>query len=139
MRAAGLDGVHLPGGGDAEKARALLGRDALIGISIHSAAEAKRLDPAILDYAIAGPAFLTASKPNYGPALGAEGLAAIRRVAAVPILAIGGIEADNVGEIMNAGIAGIAVMGSVMRAAAPDRTTEQMLAALSAAREPQRT
>jgi thiamine-phosphate pyrophosphorylase len=136
-RTAGLDGVHLPANGDAAAARAILGPDALIGISIHSPPEAAALDPALLDYAIAGPAFATASKPGYGPALSAEGLAAICRAAAVPILAIGGIEADNVAEIIAAGVAGIAVMGSVMRAAAPDAVVKQIRAALlAAAREP---
>jgi thiamine-phosphate pyrophosphorylase len=136
-RAAGLDGVHLPANGDAAAARAILGPDALIGISIHGAPEAAALDLAVIDYAIAGPAFATASKPGYGPALGRVGLAAICRAAAVPVLAIGGIAADNVTEIIAAGVAGIAVMGSVMRAAAPDAVVKQIRAALlAAAREP---
>ena len=58
-------------------ARALLGADALIGRSIHYVAEAAALDPGLFDYAVAGPAFPTASKPGYGPALGREGLAAL--------------------------------------------------------------
>src|SRR5262249_6987774 len=95
-RAAGLDGVHLSAQGAAAAARALLGLHALVGISIHSAAEVAALNPAIVDYAIAGPAFLTASKPGYGPALGPDGLAAVCRAAPVPIIAIGGIEAHNV-------------------------------------------
>jgi len=130
-QAARVDGVHLPAHGDAAAARALLGSHALIGISIHSVAEATALDPAAVDYAIAGPMFPTASKPGYGPALGPEGLAAICRAAAVPVIAIGGIEADNVTQVMAAGAAGIAVMGSVMRAAEPENVIIDLLALLA--------
>jgi thiamine-phosphate pyrophosphorylase len=138
-RAAGLDGVHLPANGDPAAARAVLGADALIGMSIHSAADAAALDPALLDYAIAGPAFPTASKPGYGPALGTAGIAAICRATPVPVVAIGGIEAHAVPEVMAAGVAGIAVMGTVMRAAAPDAVIKQILTAVAVARAPERT
>jgi thiamine-phosphate pyrophosphorylase len=130
-RTAGLGGVHLSAHGDAAAARALLGPQALVGISIHGATEAAVLDPAIVDYAIAGPAFLTASKPGYGPTLGLDGLAAICRAARVPIVPIGGIEPNNVSAVMAAGAAGIAVMGSIMRADDPRRATENLLAALA--------
>ncbi len=132
-RAAGVDGVHLAATGDASAARATLGPHALIGISIHTAAEVAALDQRVVDYAIAGPAFLTASKPGYGPALGADGLGAICRAAPVPVVAIGGIEAENVAEVIKAGVAGIAVMGSVMRSAEPDKTIKKLLDALAAA------
>ena len=130
-RATGLDGVHLSADSDAAAARATLGPDALIGKSIHSAAEAAALDPSVVDYAIAGPAFLTASKPGYGPALGPDGISAICRAARVPIVAIGGIEPENVAEVTAAGAAGIAAMGSVMRAQNPHRRIEDLLAALA--------
>jgi thiamine-phosphate pyrophosphorylase len=127
--AAGLDGVHLSAHGDAAAARAMLGPPALVGISIHSAAEAAALDPALVDYAVAGPAYLTASKPGYGPALGPDGLAAICRAAPVPVVAIGGIEAENISAVMATGAAGIAVMGSLMRAVDPRKVTEDLLTA----------
>jgi thiamine-phosphate pyrophosphorylase len=130
-RAAGVDGAHLSATGDAAAARATLGKHVLVGISIHGAKEARGLDPAVVDYAIAGPAFLTASKPGYGPALGADGLAAICRAAPVPVIAIGGIEAENVGDVIKAGVAGIAVMGSVMRSAEPEKTIKDLVAALA--------
>jgi thiamine-phosphate pyrophosphorylase len=129
-RTAGVDGVHLSAAGDAAAARAILGPHALVGISVHSAAEAAALDPRNVDYAIAGPAYLTASKPGYGPALGPDGLAAICRVAPVPIIAIGGIATDNASIVMPAGVAGVAVMGSVMRSAEPDKTIKDLLDAL---------
>ena len=130
-RTAGINGVHLSATGDAAAARTLLGPHALVGISIHNAADAAALDPRVVDYAIAGPAFLTVSKPGYGPALGPGGLAAICRAARVPVIAIGGIEADNVSEVTKAGVAGVAVMGSVMRSAEPDKRMKDLLAALA--------
>ncbi|MBV8836354.1 MAG: thiamine phosphate synthase [Alphaproteobacteria bacterium] len=128
---AGLDGVHLAAGGDPASARAALPAGSLIGISIHRIAEARALDPALIDYAIAGPAFATASKPGYGPALGVDGLQAIVRASQVPVIAIGGIEAGDLGVVERAGAAGIAVMGAVMRSRDPAREVRALLAALA--------
>jgi thiamine-phosphate pyrophosphorylase len=132
-KACSCDGVHLPAGADAAAARELLGRDKLVGISVHSAREAAALDPTVVDYAIAGPAFETPSKPGYGPALGAVGLAEIVRAASVPVVAIGGIAAANVEKVVAAGAAGVAVMGGIMRAADPAAEVGALLAALAGA------
>jgi thiamine-phosphate pyrophosphorylase len=115
----GLDGVHLSADGDPAAARRLLGSDKLVGQSIHGAVEVAALDPAVVDYAIAGPFRETQSKPGYGPALSGAGLAKIVAAARVPVIAIGGIDADNISDAISAGAAGIAVMGSVMRTADP--------------------
>jgi thiamine-phosphate pyrophosphorylase len=127
-RAANADGVHLPAGSDPAAARRLLGPDKLIGISIHTVTEAEAIDPAIVDYGIAGPAFETASKPGYGPEIGRIGLGEIARAARVPILAIGGLNATRAAEVLAAGPVGIAVMGSIMRAADPGREMKALLA-----------
>ncbi len=127
----GCDGVHLPAGADCAAARTALGTDKLVGISIHSVAEARAIDPALVDYAVAGPAFETASKPGYGPRTGAASLADIIRAAPVPVLAIGGITAARVGEVVAAGAAGVAVMGGVMRAADPAQEVRALAGALA--------
>lgn len=127
---AGADGVHLPAGTDAAAARTLLGHDKLIGISIHSVGEAASIVPAHVDYALAGPAFETPSKPGYGPEIGRKGLAEIARAAPVPVLAIGGVNALRVPELIAAGAAGVAVMGGVMRAADPATEVSGLIAAL---------
>ncbi len=131
-QAADLDGVHLGAGGDAAAARLRLGEGALIGISLHSAAEAEKLDPAIVDYAIAGPAYATPSKPDYGPVLGMQGVGKIAAATTVPIIAIGGITPGAVAEMRGAGAAGIAVMGGVMRAHDPAREVGRLIAAIQA-------
>ena len=133
---AGLDGVHLSAVDDAARARDVVGRERLVGISVHSAQEASRLDPALLDYAIAGPAYETDSKPGYGPALGRAGIAAIVSAARIPILAIGGITAETTSQVLQAGAAGVAVMGALMRAEAPRAETEGLIEALAVPRRP---
>jgi thiamine-phosphate pyrophosphorylase len=139
---AGADGVHLPAGVDPVAARALIGPGKLIGVSIHTITEAEVIDPAIVDYALAGPAFETASKPGYGPEIGRKGLVEIARAARVPVLAIGGVNSARVGELVAAGAAGVAVMGGVMRAAVPAQEVRALIATLKGAllmREPGRS
>lgn len=135
---AGLHGVHLAAGGDPASARVALPAGSLIGISIHGIAEARALDPTLVDYAIAGPVFATASKPGYGPALGIAGLRAIVNGTRVPIVAIGGIHAAQAGEVMQTGAAAVAVMGAVMRAADPPDEVRALLAALAVPEPAQR-
>jgi thiamine-phosphate pyrophosphorylase len=130
---AGTDGVHLSAGSDAAAARKLLGPDKLIGLSIHTAREAASIDQAVTDYAVAGPAFETPSKPGYGPEIGRKGLREMASAARVPVLAIGGINAVRVGDVIAAGCAGVAVMGGVMRAADPGREVSALMASLNGA------
>lgn len=131
-KAANADGVHLSARSDPIAARKLLGADKLIGVSIHTVTEAEAIDPGVIDYVIAGPAFETASKPNYGPEIGRKGLAEIVAAAPVPVLAIGGINALRAPEVLAAG-AGIAVMGGVMRAADPRQEMKTLLAIIAGA------
>jgi thiamine-phosphate pyrophosphorylase len=133
-KASGIDGVHLPAGSDLAAARKLLGPAKLIGVSIHTVTEAEAIDPAIVDYAIAGPAFETPSKPGYGPEIGRKGLAEIARAAPVPVLAIGGLNATRAAEVLASGPVGIAVMGGVMRATDPGREVRGLLSVLAQAR-----
>lgn len=130
---AGCDGVHVPAWADSAAARAAVGAAKLVGISIHTVAEARTIEPGLVDYAVAGPAFETSSKPGYGPRTGPAGLSDIIRAARVPVLAIGGITAPRVSEVVAAGAAGVAVMGGIMRAADPGREVSALIAALAAA------
>lgn len=130
---AGCDGVHLAAGLSAQEARDRLGPSALIGQSIHDAAEAAAADPALLDYVIAGPAFETASKPGYGPALRGDGLARLKAISRVPLLALGGIDLQTLAECRHAGVDGVAVMGGVMRAHDPREEARALVEAWRAA------
>jgi thiamine-phosphate pyrophosphorylase len=131
---ANADGVHLPSGSDAGAARALIGPGKLLGVSVHTMTEAEAIDPALVDYALAGPAFETASKPGYGPEIGRRGFGDIAHAAPVPVLAIGGINAARLGELIAAGATGVAVMGGIMRAADPAQEVRSLIAALNGSR-----
>jgi len=132
-KACGGDGVHLPAGSDPAASRALLGPDKLIGVSLHTVTEAEAIDPSVVDYAIAGPAFETPSKAGYGPEIGHKGLAEIAAVAPVPVLAIGGLNATRAAEVLAVGPVGIAVMGSIMRAVDPGQEVKALLAIVAGA------
>lgn len=105
------DGVHLPGGADIAAVRALLGLGALIGASCHDREGVAAAAGAGADYATLSPIFLTASKPGYGPALGPDVLAGLP----LPTLALGGVDAGTIAACIDAGAAGVAVMGGPMR------------------------
>jgi thiamine-phosphate pyrophosphorylase len=126
--AAGADGVHLPGGADPAATRARLPA-ALIGASAHCATEAAALLHAGADYVTVSPVFLTLSKPGYGPAIGPDGLSRVVAAAHGPVLALGGITAENAALCRAAGASGIAVMGEVMRAAHPRATVAGLIRA----------
>lgn len=109
-------------------------RSMVIGISAHNAAGVARATAQGADYATLSPIFVSASKPEYGPAIGVERLADAARSTALPLIALGGIDAAVVSSLVAAGAAGVAVMGEVMRAGDPARVVAALVAALAAAR-----
>src|SRR6185437_7343982 len=96
--AAAADGVHLPADSIAiADARRLMGPSRLVGVSTHRPAEAADATAAGADFAVFGPVWPPLSKPGYGPARGAEELAAACRAAVgMPLYALGGITAERV-------------------------------------------
>jgi thiamine-phosphate pyrophosphorylase len=114
------DGVHL-GQDDlpASAARSLLGPDALIGVSVANTAEAEKARRDGADYIGAGHIFPTFSKEKTTPPLGTSPIRDIGKAAGLPVVAIGGIGADNVQEVMKAGASGIAVISAVSGANDP--------------------
>jgi thiamine-phosphate pyrophosphorylase len=127
--ATGAGGVHLPSGGDPRAARARLPRG-LIGVSAHQPGEAAALLAAGADYVTISPIFLSGSKPGYGPALGLDGLATAVAAAQGPVVALAGIDAGNVRACFEAGAAGVAVMGEVMRSADVEATVRVLVRAI---------
>jgi thiamine-phosphate pyrophosphorylase len=131
--AGGAAGVHLPAGASPQAARLRLGNRALVGISAHRRAEVEAAAAAGADYVTLGPFFASSSKPGYGPVLGLSDLAAIAAETGIPILALGGVSPENAAECLAAGAAGIAIMGSVMRAPDPGAEVHRLLAAIGVA------
>lgn len=112
--AAGADGLHV-GQDDltASEARARLGAAAILGVSVETEAAARAVDPAIVDYAGAGPVFATTSKTDHKAPVGWDGLARLVAACPVPAVAIGGVKAENAAEARRAGAAGVAVVSAI--------------------------
>jgi thiamine-phosphate pyrophosphorylase len=114
------DGVHL-GQDDlpVEAARAILGEKALIGYSTHNLAQALGARTLPIDYLAVGPIYGTSSKNDSEPTVGLESLLEIRGlVPDLPLVAIGGITAENVQTTLRAGASCVAVISAVLRKAA---------------------
>lgn len=108
-------GVHLgPDDADPKEARAKLGKDAIIGISIYSLADLNQANQlrGIIDYVGVGPIFATKNKADITTTWGLEGLRAACRQTKFPVVAIGGITKSNVSDVVNVGAAGIAAIGA---------------------------
>ncbi len=120
-----VEGVHLPAGRDVQSTRRRLGDKALIGLSCHTLDDVRNALGA--DYVTLGPFAETKSKPGYAPTLTWDDLRAASRLGP-PVLALGGIDATNVLAAKNAGAAGFALMGSVMRSDKPGDVVRDVLA-----------
>lgn len=110
------DGVHL--GQDDPGAERAVSERLLVGISAGTVDEAVAAQAAGAAYIGAGPVWETPSKPDAGPAIGLDGIAAIANAVHVPVVAIGGIDAANAADCIRAGAAGVAVVRAAADAAA---------------------
>ena len=118
----GADGVHL-GKDDMpiDKARRLLGKDKIIGGTANTFEDVKRIYSAGADYIGCGPFRFTTTKKKLSPILGLDGY---RRIIEqmntyginIPIIAIGGILLQDVSDIMQTGVSGVAVSGAILNA-----------------------
>ncbi len=115
--AAGADGVHV-GRSDASprQIRKLLPPEMILGLSATNYREALEMSFCGADYLGVGPVFPTGSKPDAAPPIGATELARICREVRLPVVAIGGIHAGNLRQVIEAGAAGAAVVAAVAEA-----------------------
>ena len=113
--AAGADGVHV-GQSDLPAAvvRSLVPKDFLVGVSVGSVAEALAAEADGADYVAVSPVFSTASKHDAGDGHGLDTARAICDAVSVPVVGIGGLNKDNIPEVISAGIDGIAVISAVV-------------------------
>jgi len=130
--AVAADGVHL-GTGDLPlaDARRLAGRTLLIGASTHGPDEASAAVDAGADYCGVGKMFETATKSRTATT-GPSVLAAfVRAYPRMPHLAIGGVTPENIGQLVEAGVQGVAVSRAICAAEHPDRVVAALRDALS--------
>lgn len=111
--AVGADGVHV-GQSDlaAGRAREVLGPDKLIGVSAHSVEEALAAQAAGADYLGVGAAFVTGTKADAAP-ISRDTIRAITEAVDIPVVAIGGISRDNITELADCGLDGVAVVSAL--------------------------
>ena len=110
---AGADGVHV-GQSDLEagRARALLGPEKILGVSAHSRSEARRALEAGADYLGCGAAFATGTKNDAAP-ISRETIRAVTAAVDIPVVAIGGVNRENILELKGLGLSGVAVVSGI--------------------------
>jgi thiamine-phosphate pyrophosphorylase len=130
--AAKADGVHV-GWDDMSvaDARALLGPDAIIGLSIKTIEQVNAAPVGILDYVCIGGVFPTSSKDNPEPPVGVAGFARLAgamraRAPHMPVGAIAGIDAGNAASVMAAGSDGVAIISALTLAPEPERAARAL-------------
>ncbi len=120
----GADGVHL--GRDDEGGETAKEHGLLLGLSAATPEEA-RAAGGRADYIGAGPVWDTPSKPDADPAIGLEGLRELCGAVSTPVVAIGGVDASNAADCIQAGAAGVAVIRAARDAAALRRAIDAAL------------
>jgi thiamine-phosphate pyrophosphorylase len=129
------EGVHV-GQSDmtVTEVRQRLGPDAIVGLSICHGSELVGVDPAQVDYVGLGPIFSTRTKPDAAPVLGLRGLRSIRPRLTLPLVAIGGIDAANAADVIEAGADGVAVVSAICAATDPGAAARRLQRAVSEGR-----
>ncbi|WP_051704208.1 thiamine phosphate synthase [Glycomyces sp. NRRL B-16210] len=130
-QAIGAHGVHL-GAEDlpVDAARRILPAGAVIGGTCREPEGARAARRAGATYLGVGPVWGTATKTGLPQPIGLDGLAAVCEAVDLPVIAIGGIDAERAARCREAGAHGVAVVGAVAAAADPKRATAELLAAV---------
>lgn len=129
--AAGAHGVQL--GEEAlpiTEARRLVGREALIGRSVHSTEGALRAQNQGADFLVLGTIFPSRSHPGE-KAAGVGLVAQVVERGKLPVLAIGGVNQQNAPQVMAAGASGVAVVGAILGSNDPRRAAQELWATIA--------
>jgi len=133
--AVGADGVHL-GRHDMpyELARKILGRDAIIGLSVESYQQAEQVSRLEADYIAISPVYTTPTKEELTEALGLEGVSRITGLCPQPAIGIGSIKTHNAADVIRAGADGIAVVSGICSAEDPGEAARELKQVVQKAR-----
>ena len=120
------DGVHL-GQTDTsiKKARTILGKNKIIGISCHSVSQALKAQKEGADYIGIGPVFATPTKPEY-KAIGLKILSQLKGKIKIPYFAIGDISKENVEDVIASGASRIAVARAILKSNHPKEVANRL-------------
>jgi len=121
------DGVHLGWQSlNIEIVRRMIGRDKLIGFSAHNLQEAEKAENCGADYITISPIFDTAYKDYFIKPLGTEEIGKIREQIDIPVIALGGINENNVSSVLENGADGIAVMSAILQSGNPRQSASRL-------------
>ncbi|MBY5333872.1 thiamine phosphate synthase [Rhizobium leguminosarum] len=127
--AIGADGLHIGQEDvDAMRARAMIGPEVILGLSVESEALAGAVDPGLVDYTGVGPVFATPTKADHKQPIGFDGLAKLVKASPVPSVAIGGLKADHVAQVFAAGARGLAVVSAICGTPDPEAASRRIAA-----------
>jgi len=142
VQEAGADGVHL-GKNDmpVSEARKLLGSRYVIGGTANTFDDVERLYRDGADYIGCGPFRFTTTKEGLSPVLGLEGYLSItegmrHHGISLPVVAIGGITLADIGPIMQTGVTGIALSGTILRADNPVDEMKKIVSEMNRNKQP---
>jgi thiamine-phosphate pyrophosphorylase len=131
--AAESDGVQIPEAGvPTLVARGLIGKYAVVGRSVHSVESAVRAGREGAEFVLAGTIFKSPTHPGATPA-GIALITEIVKATSSPVVAVGGINAENIGDAIKAGASGVAVISAIAAAEDPKAATEALALALKEA------
>jgi thiamine-phosphate pyrophosphorylase len=122
----GADGVHV---GQDDMAvtdvREMVGPDLLVGLSTHAPTEIDAVNASLVDYIGVGPIHATPTKPGR-PAVGLELVRYAAANSRVPFFAIGGLDASNISDTLDAGASRLCVLRAIADAAEPERSARAL-------------
>ncbi|MDR9826822.1 thiamine phosphate synthase [Vibrio sp. FNV 38] len=127
------DGVHL-GQSDipAELARQLIGPNKILGLSIENDEQLNQADSRLIDYIGLSAIFATPTKTNTKKHWGVSGLQKALQTTKLPIVAIGGINEDNIPALSRTGVHGLALVSAICQASDPKAAAEHLLSLMQA-------
>lgn len=124
----GADGVHLGQGGvSPAAARKVMGEEALVGVSAHNMAEARKAEEDHANFITFGPVYHTPSKAQWGPPLGLGLLKEAAGLVNIPLYAVGGINKNRVEEVVASGASGVAVISAILASSDVRKSAEELI------------
>lgn len=123
------DGIHI-GQQDmpVPEARALIGPDKILGLTVTTPEEMAAVDTALVDYLGCGPVFPTITKADAPPPMGVEGWADLARMSSLPVVAIGGLNRERTAAIRATGLAaGVAVVSYICASENPTQAAQELI------------
>jgi thiamine-phosphate pyrophosphorylase len=110
-----------------KKVREIAGERLLVGVSVSSVDEALRAEEDGADYVAVSPVFDTTTKEDAGYGLGLEMVRRIKAAVRIPVVAIGGINRENITDVVKAGCDACAVVSAITRARDPYKAAEELV------------